>query len=210
MDQEQKILVAQAQDPSLAARVIANIASVERDWHLASGLLSERFMREVRERLAKLSPENWRLFESGWSALLVPPEWKQTKGVGNGDAWLELVELCGAEEEYSWIAAAVGVGSTQMGLELVFRNGLSPSAFEMIANDKAVDALLKSGFERDVEKERLFIPVKVHVGLLAKGFEENDLDEALSPVGKAIELAVSAKAELGKIVEQVREAAKRK
>ena len=49
-------------------------------------------------------------------------------GVGNGDAWLELVEICDAEEEYSWIAAAVGVGSTKMGLELQFRNGLAPFA----------------------------------------------------------------------------------
>jgi hypothetical protein len=70
--------------------------------------------------------------------------------------------------------------------------------------------LLKLGFVRDAAKERLFIPVKVNADLLAKGFEENDLDKALAPVGKAIELALSAKAELDKIVDQVREAAKRK
>jgi hypothetical protein len=210
MDQEQKILVAQAQDPSLAAGVIANIANVERDWHLASGLLSERLMREVRAVFGKLAPENWKVIESGFSALLVPPEWKQKMGVGNGDAWLELVELCDAEEEYSWIAAAVGVGSTQMALELQFRNGLLPCGQAAIANDKAVDAVVKQGFVRDTAKERLFLPVKINVDLLAKGFEENDLDKALAPVTKAIERAIAAKPDLDKIVDQVREAAKRK
>jgi hypothetical protein len=210
MDNHEKALVAQSHDPAIAARIIRNIASVESDWHLASDLLSERVMREVRAIVDMIAPENWKVIETGWSALLVPPDWKMTKGVGNGDAWLELVELCDAEEEYSWIAAAVGVGSTQMGLELQFRNGLQPFALTAIAHDKTVDALLKLGFVRNEANERLYLPVKVDAGLLAKGFEENDLDKALAPIGKAIELAISAKPELDKIVEQVREAAKRK
>ena len=73
-----------------------------------------------------------------------------------------------------------------------------------------MDALVKLGFVRNEAKERLYLQVKIDVGLLAKGFDENDLDKALAPVGNAIELAISAKAELDKIVEQVREAAKRK
>ena len=211
MDDEEKLLVAQSHDPVIAARVIRNIENVERDWHLASGLLSERLMRDVRELFGKFTPENWKMFLSGWSALIVPPDWKMTRGVGNGDAWLELAEFCDAEEEeYSWIAAAVGIGSTKMGLELQFRNGLIPFGEALIVNDKAVDALLKLGFVRDAAKERLFIPVKVNADLLAKGYQENDLDKALAPVGKAIELAIAAKPDLDKIVEQVREAAKRK
>lgn len=210
MDNQEKALVAQSHDPAVAARIIRNIATVESDWHLASGLLSERFMREVHELIAKLTPENWKMIESGWSAGLVPPDWKMTKGVGNGDAWLELVELCDAEEEYSWIAAATGVGSTRMALELQFRNGLIPFAQKAIGNDKAVEDILKLGFARDEAKGRLFLPVKINADLLAKGFEENDLDKAIAPVGKAIEAAIAAKPELDKIVEQVREAAKRK
>ena len=76
MDQEQKILATQAQDPVISARVIRNIANVERDWHLASGLMSERLMTDIRELLGKLAPENWKVIVSGSSALLVPPEWK--------------------------------------------------------------------------------------------------------------------------------------
>ena len=97
-----------------------------------------------------------------------------------------------------------------MGLELQFRTGLEPFGLALIANDKAVDTLLKLGFVRDEAKERLFIPVKIHADLLAKGFQENDLDKALAPVAKAFELATAAKPDLDKIVEQVREAAKRK
>ena len=210
MDNEEKLLVTQSHDPAIAARIIRNIENIERDWHLASGLLSERLMCDLRVMMGQLTPENWKMFLSGWSGLIVPPDWKMTRGVGNGDAWLELAEFCDAEEEYSWIAAAVGIGSTKMGLELQFRTGLAPFGEALIANDKAVDALLKLGFVRDAAKERLFIPVKVNADLLAKGFHENDLDKALAPVGKAIELAIAAKPDLDKIVEQVREAAKRK
>ena len=210
MDQHEKTLVAQSHDPVVAARIVRNIAAVENDWHLASGLLSERVIREVRAIFSKLAPENWKVIDSGWSAMLVPPSWKMTRGVGNGDAMLELVELCDVDEEYSWLAAVVGVVSTQMALELQFRNGLQTAAQALIANDSVVGALLKQGFVRDEAKERLIVPVKINADILAKGFEENDLDKALAPVGKAIELAMSAKAELDKIVEQVREAAKRK
>jgi hypothetical protein len=210
MDDEEKLLVTQSHDPAIAARVIRNIENVERDWHLASGLLSERMMCDVRVMIGQLTPENWKMCLSGWSALIVPPDWKMTRGVGNGDAWLELAEFCDAEEEYSWIAAAVGVGSTQIGLELQFRNGLAPFGEALIAKDNAVDALLKLGFVHDDAKERLFIPVKIHADLLAKGFQENDLDKALAPVAKAVELAIAAKPDLDKIVEQVRDAAKRK
>lgn len=210
MDQHEKNLVAQSHDPAIAARIIRNIANVESDWHLASDLLSERMMREVRALVAKLTPKEWKVADSGWSALIVPPDWKMTKGVGKGDAWLEIVEFCDAEDEYSWIAAAIGVGSTKMGMELVFRNGLLPLAQKVLANDKALDALLKLGFVRNEAKDQLFLPVKVSGDLLAKGWEENDLDKALAPIGKAVELAISAKAELDKIVEQVRAAAKLK
>ena len=167
-------------------------------------------MREVRALVAKLTPKEWKVADSGWSALIVPPDWKMTKGVGKGDAWLEIVEFCDAEDEYSWIAAAIGVGSTKMGLELVFRNGLLTMAQKVFANDKTLDALLKLGFVRNEAKDQLFLPVKVSGDLLAKGWEENDLDKALAPIGKAVELAISAKAELDKIVEQVRAAAKLK
>jgi hypothetical protein len=126
MDQEQKTLVALSQDPEVAARIVRNIANVERGWQLANGYLSERMMRDVRELFARLAPESWKVVEAGWSALLVPPNWKMTNGVGNGDAWLELVEICEADEEYPWIAAAVGAGSTQMGFQLQFRPGLMP------------------------------------------------------------------------------------
>ena len=88
MDNEEKLLVTQSHDPAIAARIIRNIESVERDWHLASDLLSDRMMRDVREILGKLAPESWKFVLSGWSALIVPPDWKMTRGVGNGDAWL--------------------------------------------------------------------------------------------------------------------------
>ena len=97
-----------------------------------------------------------------------------------------------------------------MGLELQFRTGLQTLAQASFAEDRTVAALLKLGFVRDQDKERLFIPVKIEAEALALGFEENDLDKALAPVRRAVELANSAKAELDIMVEKIRDAAKRK
>ena len=211
MDHEQRTLAATEQDPALAARIVRGIADIERDYHLASGPLSERLMREAVQAFGKPAPPTWKMHDSGWSALLVPPEWSMTRGVGKGDAWLELAEICGDEDnDYSWIAAAVSAGPTQMCVEIVCRAGLSVTALAAIRETKTVAPLLKLGFVRDEANERLLIPIEIATEALAIGFEQNDLDQALAPIGRAVELAILAKAELDRFLDQVREQAKRK
>lgn len=211
MDHEQRTKAATQQDPKLAARIVRSIGQIEEDHYFASGLLSERLMREAVQAVKKVAIAPWQVVEAEWTAQIVCPEWKMTKGVGTGDAWLELAEVCADEErDFTWISAAVGAGPTRLGLELMYRRGLQDTAQAAIRDDKLVAALWKAGMVRDEMEPRLFFPIDIPAEALAQGFETNDLAKALAPVGKAVQHAIAAKAELDKLIEQVRTTAKRK
>lgn len=211
MDDKQRTDAAKAQDGVTAGRIVRGIAQIESDFHLASGPLSEQLMGAASQAIAKVAQSPWLRLEDEMTIQVVAPEWKMTKGVGTGDAWLELAELCDDEDnEYSWVAAAVGAGPTRMCIELVFRRGLVEVAQGVLRDDKALTALWKLGFVRDETDLRLFVPIKIEAEKLAQGFEQNDLSEAMAPVGKALQLAIAAKTELDALIERVRDAAKRR
>ncbi len=210
MDTEEKIIAAQKLDPVMAARIARSITDIERDFHLASGPVSDRLMNEIIRVFTNSAVEPWLVAETDGSALLIAPEWKMTKGVGIGDAWLELSEISLDEQDHTWLAAAVKAGGTMLCIELMFRTGLRDTAQAIIRDDKAVSALWKLAFVREEQDARLFIPIDILAELVAQAFEQNDFDQALTPVGEAVARAIAAKAELDKLIEQVRAAAKRK
>lgn len=211
MDDQQRDLAARLQDSDITARIVRNIADIERDYHFANGPLSDRLMGEMVQAIVKAATDHWLVVEKEPSAFITTPDWKVT-GVGNGDMWLELSELCADELEHSWIAVAVAVrgGNTQLCLELMFRRGLVEAAEALIRNDKVVAALLKLGFVRDQDEPRLFLPIHIPAEALAIGLEQNDLAEAIAPVGRAVGLATAALTELNKLIEQVRTNSRRK
>lgn len=210
MTDEQKQAAAERNDPDLAARIVRSIIEIERDYYLASGPLSERMMGEVVRAMGKATAAPWVTIDTDSTAILVHPDWKMVRGVGNGDAWIELAEITSDEErDYTWIAAATRSGKTQLGLELMFRRGLAEQAQAAIRDDKTVAGLLKQGFVRDQEKQRLFIPIEIAAEQLAICFEQNDLAEAVTPVTRATQLAIASKADLDSVINQVRESGKR-
>ena len=194
----------------MAATIIKAIPELERDYRLAEGPLSERLMLEIKVAMREAAPEPWEVTETDYSVLLRSPEWKPTRGLGNGDAWLQINEIAEDEVDRTWIGVAVGAGQTQMGLELLFRNGLAVAAAAVTREKAQMDALTKIGFRRDEAAARLFIPIAIDRLRLAKGYSENDLAEALAPVGKAVEAIVAAKADLDALIEAVRTKAKGK
>jgi hypothetical protein len=208
MDHDQRTMQAEQQDTALAATIVKAIPELERDYRLAEGPLSERLMREVQASMRKAAPEPWEVTDSQWSVLLRSPEWKPTRGLGNGDAWLEISEIAEDEIDHTWIGAAVGAGRSQMGLELKFRNGLSEAAGAVARDKVQASALEKIGFRKDESATRWLIPIAIDRLRLAKGYGENDLTEALGPVTKAVEAVVAAKTDLDALIEAVRTKAK--
>ena len=211
MDQEKRTVAAAQLDPERAARIVRSIGQIGDDAALAIGPLSDKMMGVAFHSIATVATAPWQVVEVDGTARIVCPEWKMVRGVGTGDAWLELTEI-GPEdvEGFSWISVAVGAGPTRMAIELVFRRGLQEYAEAAIFNEKLAAPLLKLGMARNEAKSRLFFPVDIKAEALAQGFETNDLDQALAPVGQAMKKAVTAKPDLDHLVAQVRAAAARK
>ena len=208
MDHDQRMAAAVQLDPEQAARIVRNIAQLDADATLVIGPLSERMMGVAVQAISKVAAAPWQVVEADLAARIVCPEWKMARGVGTGDAWLELTEIGPEDAEgFSWISVAVGVGPTRLALELVFRRGLQEYAEAAIFDDKQVAALLKVGMVRDETKSRLYFPVAVQVEALAQGFITNDLDKALAPVAQATKKAIAAKLDLDEFVGRVRSAA---
>jgi hypothetical protein len=209
MNHEQRAMQASQQDPAAAAAIIKSIAEIERDYRMAEGPLSELMMIGVEAAMRKSAPEPWIVTKTEASALLSFPEWKPTKGLGNGDAWFEISEITDDEgDEQTWVSVAVGAGPSKFGLELMFRRALAAAADAVTREQPQAQKLTKIGFVRDALTQRLFVPIEVDRLRLAKGFQENDLTEALAPVGKAVEAVVKAKSDLDALIEQVRTRAK--
>ena len=169
---EQRDVAARLQDSAITARIVRNIASVEEDYHFAAGPLSDKLMREVTQTIVTKSAQPWIVDESGTSTLLTYPEWKSA-GVGPGDAWLELGEICDDDLDHSWISAAIRAGDTLLCIELRFRRGLVDVAEGVVRNDRAVAPLLKLGFVRHETEPRLYIAVHIPAEAL-KEMQDDD------------------------------------
>jgi hypothetical protein len=211
MDQDQSATVVTFMDWERSAGIIRNIGQLEADASLLIGPLSDRMIGAAIEALGKEVTAPWQIVEGDWLARVVRPEWKMAKGVGTGDAWLELAEIGPEDEEgFSWINVAIGAGLTRLGLELVFRRGLQDLAEAALEDDKLLAPLVKQGMVCSDVAPRLFFPIDIQAELLAQGFEMNDLDKALAPVGQATKKALAAKADLDRLIGAVRSAATRK
>lgn len=210
MTHEQRSKAANQQDPKWAAKVVRNIGQIEADFFHAAGPVSERIMAEAFLALQKAVTPPWELIENEWASQVVCPDWKMARGVGVGDAWLEVAEISADEEgyEHTWLAAMAQTGPTLLGIQLMFRRGLMDYAETILRDDKAVAPLWEKGWARDETSAALFMPIFSPAEKIAQAFEQNDLTGAVAPFAKALTDALAAKSELDKLVAKVRAAAK--
>lgn len=212
MDHDQRMTAAQQQDPQMAARVVRNIEQIEDDSHLAyGGPVSQRLMNEVSASARPAAPDNWIFEGSDDSLRLMAPEWKANRGVNQKDAWFELADLVEDEHrDHSWVSVLVSKGNTQLILELKFRPGLTPVVQALHDKDPVIVHLIKAGFKRDPETKRIYMPINLDAGAVAKGLEENDLDQAFLAVREVTGLAVGARPAIDTMLEHIRAEAKKK
>lgn len=212
LDHEHRMAAAKLIDGQLAGRIIRNLGQIEADFFHSAWPLSERLMHEAFLAISQVAQAPWECSEVEWSTRIVCPEWKMTKGVGTGDMRLELGELSADPDgyEHSWLAAALKAAPTQLCIAVKFRRGLQDFAEGLLQDEKAIAGLKKAGFKRDDDQGVLYVPFDIPAEIMAAGFEQNDLSKAIQPIGKAAALALAAKPELDKLLEQVRAAAKRK
>jgi hypothetical protein len=188
----------------LPATVVRNIAEIERSYFLACGPMSDRLMTEVADALRKAAPEGWQVVGDSAGPSVIVPDWRSTRGVGRGDAWLEIAEVAEDEDEHSWIAAATGSGSTAMALEVNFRNGFPNISGVLTANFRTAELLKERGFQQADSGNRLFVPIAIDTEALALAFAKEDFEAALAPVRQALELVVVAKGDIDGLIALMR------
>ena len=194
-----------AKDPAIVARVVTNIAQLEQDYRLADGYLSDWLMRMITLSMKAVAPEPFDIENTAWSQYVTCPDWKPTKRIGRGDAWLEIVEFARDEQDHTWLAAAVGAGPTELNLELMFRDGLSGYFAKLEADQTLAAKLRKKGFKIDTTNRRVYLPIVIKADLLAKALPSDDkFDEAMAPVREATELGIAAKSEIDALLKLVR------
>ena len=196
--------LAAAKDAGIVARVVQNIAQVEHDYRLAEGHLSEWLMRMIMMSMKAAAAEPFVVDSTAWSAYLTCPDWKPTKRIGRGDAWLEIVEFARDEQDHTWLAAAIGAGPTELNLELMFRDGLSHYFAKLEADQGLASKLRKKGFKIDTANQRVYLPIVIKADLLAKALPTDDFENAMAPVREATELGIAAKPEIDLLLKLVR------
>lgn len=196
--------LAMAKDPAIAARIVKNIAQLEQDYRLADGHLSDWLMRMIMISMKAAAPEPFVVENTAWSAYLSHPDWKPTKRIGRGDAWLEIVEFARDELDHTWLAAAVGAGPTELNLELMFRDGLAGYFAKLEGDQGLTSKLRKKGFKIDTSNKRVYLPIVINAELLAKALPTDDFQDAMAPVREATELGIAAKPEIDLLLKLVR------
>ena len=196
--------LAAAKDPKVAARIVTNIAEIEQDYRLADGHLSDWLMRMITISMKAAAPEPFVIESTAWSPYITCPDWKPTKRIGRGDAWLEIVEFSRDEQDHTWLAAALGAGPTELNLELMFRDGLSGYFGKLEGDQGLASKLRKKGFKIDTANKRVFLPIVIKADLLAKALPTDDFQDAMAPVREATELGIAAKPEIDLLLKLVR------
>ncbi|MEO9625949.1 MAG: hypothetical protein ABJF09_00915 [Qipengyuania citrea] len=197
--------LAAAKNPAIAARVVTNIEQLEHDYRLADGYLSDWLIRMITLSLKAAAPEPFVVENTAWSAYVSHPDWKPTKRIGRGDAWLEIVEFARDEQDHTWLAAAVGAAGTELNLELCFRDGLSGYFGKLESDQGLASKLRKKGFKIDAANKRVYLPIVIKPDLLAKALPSDDnFDEAMAPVREATELGIAANPEIDALLKLVR------
>ena len=162
-------------------------------------------MRMITLSMKAVAAEPFDIENTAWSPYVTCPEWKPTKRIGRGDAWLEIVEFARDEQDHTWLAAAVGSAGTELNLELMFRDGLSGYFAKLEADQSLAAKLRKKGFKIDTANRRVYLPIVIKPDLLAKALPSDDkFDEAMAPVREATELGIAAKPEIDALLKLVR------
>jgi hypothetical protein len=129
-----------------------------------------------------------------------PEEWIKRSQGGKDDTWLVQLQFstldADGESAHQWHLSdflELEGGSTRKALSF-WQNVLKPREWRAVLNNNvgAVQALRDLGFDVDEREGTIVRPVRLDSLALQKGFEDDDLDEALAPVGAALDLAVQA------------------
>lgn len=191
---------------TLDALIVKHIGDLEAARRRIGEKIDPRLTEEsslmMRKRADKLG---WvhKVFDSDSNdskICVAPEEWIRRDQGGGVATWLLYFQLSSSSADgelaaYSELAEFLGLdnGSTRKALSF-FCDALKPKELRLLLSNNAdtVQALRGLGFEVDERKLTILLPVRLDSSALQQGFQNDDLGDALAPVGAAIDLAVQA------------------
>jgi hypothetical protein len=187
----------------LDALIVRHIADLEAAKRRIEEEVDPRLLREASLLMERRTDSlGWvHEFRPDLGSISVAPEkWIIRNESGNDHVWLAWFEFVSSDADgelvQAWhLAEFLGLegSSTRKALSF-YQNVLKRREWKaiLIKNSNAVKALRELGFNIDERDGSINIPVRLDSATLQRGFEENDLDNALKPVREALDLAIRA------------------
>ena len=196
----------------LNALIVRHIADLEAALTQAKSQIdgqleraAAKIIEEKRREFGWAGDFNRTLEEEQWFA---PEEWRTADKSDNSfDLFFILHTRNGLEDSASetWLSYFVGVNGCELAF-LVESNALKTSRWKTFLREQenSIATLRDFGFACDLKRGHLALPIAFDQEAIAEAFENEDVKEALAPMGDALDRIAEAKPVFDEILGQLR------
>ena len=193
---------------TLDVLIVQHIGDLEAAQRRIVEKIDPRLLKEASAMMKKWADQlGWvhELFDGNDPKICVAPEeWIKRSPGGKVGTWLVYFQLSSLDADgeltpHSHLAEFLELegGSRRKALS-VFSDVLKPKEWRAVLSNSVseVQSLRHLGFDVDERKGTISFPVQLHSSALQQGFGVDDLDDALAPIGAALDLAAQARPHL--------------
>jgi hypothetical protein len=193
---------------TLDVLIVKHIGDLEAAQRRIVEEIDPRLRKEASAMMKKRADElGWvhELFDGDDPKICVAPEeWIKRSQGGKVGTWLVYFQLSSLDADgeltpHSQLAEFLDLegGSRRKALS-IFSDVLKPKEWRAVLTDSAsaVQSLRDLGFDVDERRGSISLPVRLNSPALQQGFQVDDLNDALAPIGAALDLAVQARPHL--------------
>jgi hypothetical protein len=193
-------------DDSVSGAIARHIEEIEVALRHIQTVMDPRLGKEAGKRIEeKRTAFKWagevddELEPVCWIA---PEPWRTANDTEDGfDLYInfEGTDCIDAAAPETWVGQFLGFAGS--GMRFAFgTNALSKVKWKaLLRTDPIIQDLVDLGFEVDARAGALDLPVKIDRELLIAAFNDQDFDEALAPIGLALDQIAGARAKLDKL-----------
>jgi hypothetical protein len=189
---------------TLDALIVKHIADLEAAKRRIDGDVDPRILQRASDLM-----KNWAdtlgwvhkyFSETDGQIAVAPEEWIKRKENKDIETWkvgfsLMTVKTGDGFASFSHLAEFLGLEGVSSRKALIFfQNVLKTREWRMLLSKRVdeIKALRDLGFDVDEREGSIKLSVRLDSSALQRGFEEDDLDQALAPIREALELARKA------------------
>jgi hypothetical protein len=199
-------------DKQAAALIFENIAMLEDAMKLANGELGEIVFAAIDEKISRWRRDmGWEGESALWtdeSSYFGPAEWRV--GSGDEEAWTATYYISWDDPDgESYLTLLLGARQGRMGLEFAVEYKdvleMKKTQWRKLAhahNEQHPD-IEGAGFQYDAKEGAWFLPWKIDAQHLAEAYANDAIEDALQPLGEALDRIKSVHAAFMELVDAV-------